>query len=124
MRRRRFIGVYRGLRKSMCRGSWGWSFLDPRLEHRAEKWIRFSGHTMLLSKKEASDPTPKVQVHFWVRCFSVKRGFSPALRLGQPIRSLGQAQRGGELKAGTEIKAPTLKMGSVWRRRECAHISH
>jgi hypothetical protein len=49
-----------------------------RLEHRAEKWTRFSAPTMLSFKKKASDSIPKVESTFrsdalapipsWIQC--------------------------------------------------------
>jgi hypothetical protein len=43
---------------------------DPQ-GHASEKWIRFSARTMLSFKEKA--PDPKVDLHFWVRCFSGMR---------------------------------------------------
>src|SRR5690606_27739177 len=53
------------------------SFPSEVLEHRAEKWIRFSlarrfGSALndALVKGRSIGLIPNVQVHFWVRCFS------------------------------------------------------
>ncbi len=42
--------------------------ISRALAHRAEKWIRFSRPNDAQSREGASELTPKVQVHFWVRC--------------------------------------------------------
>jgi hypothetical protein len=40
------------------------------LEHRAEKWIRFSAPDDALIHEESIGFDPKSAFHFWVRCFS------------------------------------------------------